>query len=229
MKIGILAVGIIALASAATSSASTIVDLGGYTLNYNEDTILGGISSSFSSDDGSVGFSWSLPADVNVLNLGLPQSVSFTLPSFTITANAGYTLSGPVMGFLGNLVYTEVGGATTSASATGDVSVDDGAAVTVGGSLGRVETLSFTNGSSGYYSSSTEVPTGSFNSFSISNFMLTLNASNGAFSSIVGQPQNELKVSFFATPVPEPETYAMMLAGIGLIATIARRRKKRST
>jgi len=30
----------------------------------------------------------------------------------------------------------------------------------------------------------------------------------------------------FATPVPEPETYAMLLAGIGLMSTIARRRRK---
>lgn len=36
------------------------------------------------------------------------------------------------------------------------------------------------------------------------------------------------KVSITAvTPVPEPETYAMMLAGLGLIGAIARRRKQR--
>lgn len=31
------------------------------------------------------------------------------------------------------------------------------------------------------------------------------------------------------TPVPEPETYAMMLAGLGLLGVIARRRKQKST
>jgi PEP-CTERM motif len=30
------------------------------------------------------------------------------------------------------------------------------------------------------------------------------------------------------TPVPEPETYAMMLAGLGLMGTIARRRKNKN-
>jgi hypothetical protein len=28
------------------------------------------------------------------------------------------------------------------------------------------------------------------------------------------------------TPVPEPETYAMMLAGLGLLGVVARRRKQ---
>jgi len=30
------------------------------------------------------------------------------------------------------------------------------------------------------------------------------------------------------TPVPEPETYAMMLAGLGLMGAIARRRKAKA-
>ena len=32
-----------------------------------------------------------------------------------------------------------------------------------------------------------------------------------------------------AAPVPEPETYAMMLAGLGLLGVVARRRKQKST
>ena len=31
----------------------------------------------------------------------------------------------------------------------------------------------------------------------------------------------------FATPVPEPETYMMLLAGLGVIGVIARRRRDR--
>ena len=227
MKIRYLAVGVIALAGAGFASAAmTDVDFGSYTLSYDDGTILGGTSSSFTSSDNSVGFTWNLPADVNVVSVGTPESMSFTLPDFTITANAGYYLSGAVTGFLGNLVYTEVGGATTSVSATADVSIDGGPQIATGGDLDRVETVSFPGGSTGYYGSSTTVPVGSFNSFSVSNFMLTLNASGGDFASILAQPQNELTVSFVAAPVPEPETYAMMLAGIGMIAAIARRRKQ---
>ncbi len=34
-------------------------------------------------------------------------------------------------------------------------------------------------------------------------------------------------VNFVAAPIPEPETYAMMLAGLGLLGVAARRRKQR--
>jgi hypothetical protein len=31
------------------------------------------------------------------------------------------------------------------------------------------------------------------------------------------------------SPVPEPETFAMLLAGLGVLAAVARRQKRRST
>jgi hypothetical protein len=40
---------------------------------------------------------------------------------------------------------------------------------------------------------------------------------------------NNYSVSFSTVPVPEPETYAMMLAGIGLMGFMARRRKQQQT
>jgi probable HAF family extracellular repeat protein len=45
---------------------------------------------------------------------------------------------------------------------------------------------------------------------------------------IVGAAQNSITGqthAFLLTPVPEPETYAMLLAGLGLIGSVARRRK----
>jgi hypothetical protein len=32
--------------------------------------------------------------------------------------------------------------------------------------------------------------------------------------------------AFLLTPIPEPETYAMLLAGLGLMATVTSRRRK---
>ena len=34
-----------------------------------------------------------------------------------------------------------------------------------------------------------------------------------------------LSVNFQAAPVPEPETYAMLLAGLGLMGAVVRRRR----
>jgi len=39
-----------------------------------------------------------------------------------------------------------------------------------------------------------------------------------------GDHQDQL---YMMTPVPEPETYAMLLAGLGLMGFVARRRKSR--
>lgn len=36
-------------------------------------------------------------------------------------------------------------------------------------------------------------------------------------------------ITAFAVPVPEPETYAMLLAGLGLMAFISRHRKNEQT
>jgi hypothetical protein len=228
MKIKILAAGVVALSCAFSAGAATkVANLGSYTLTYDDATALGGLSSNFSSSDGSVGFSWSLPTSFSVVSVGgVLETQIFALPAFTITANPGSTLSGPLAGFLGNLAFTEVGNATTSASATGAVSVNGGGFNSVGGLLDHVATtapnLAYTLG---YHASSAAVPAGTFTSLSVTDFSLKLSASGGTFSSIASQGQGELKVSFFAAPVPEPETYAMMLAGITMIVTIVRRRK----
>lgn len=48
----------------------------------------------------------------------------------------------------------------------------------------------------------------------------TVDTSNGSYAATVPNT-----TAFSITPVPEPETYAMMLAGLGLVGWVARRRK----
>jgi hypothetical protein len=55
------------------------------------------------------------------------------------------------------------------------------------------------------------------------------NWTTGNFAIIDGMADNAAGFGVAVAAVPEPETYAMMLAGLGLMATIARRRKAKKS
>lgn len=55
----------------------------------------------------------------------------------------------------------------------------------------------------------------------VMNLYSNYNSRTGRFS---GHAQSQL----YMTPVPEPETYAMLMAGLGLMGVVARRRKQRA-
>ena len=219
-----------AAAILASGAANAIViapvtqDFGAYTVTYKTDTSFHSISSSFSSGS-TVGFEWTVDPSVNLASLGgVAQSATFVIPDFTITAKPGYTLSGAVDASLGNIVYFLNGnGAMASITGTGKVSVNGGAAVTV---PATALTQTQITSSSGYFSGSQSIAVGAFNTFALSNASITLAASGGTFAAIVAQPQNKLRFEFTAAPVPEPETYALLLAGLGAIGFMVRRRQQ---
>ena len=226
MKLKPVVVALSLMVGVSAASAET-VDLGQYTLTYDETTSFGGLAGSFGTSNDTYGFSWNFAPSASVFNVGSGTTVTtVNLPSFTLTPNAGYTLSGAFNAFMGNLVYTEVGdGATTGILAYGDVSVNGGAPISINGHQVNWNVTSSAPGyRNGYFAESASLPLGSYTSISISNAHLDLSASGGTFSSISSQPQNKIEFSFMAVPVPEPETYAMLLAGLGLMGAIARRR-----
>lgn len=227
MKFQALFTAVLALAGAASANALVVADLGAYTVSYDETTRgFGYMAYSFTSGGGSTGFAWNVGPSVLVASGAAAASASFAMPDFTISVNPGWALSGPVSALLGNLVFNEFMGATTTVAATGSVAVDGGAAVPVGGALTRVVTSPPGSLTSGYYVGNTTLPIGGFSSFSFSGGSLTLTAAGGVFSSVVSQPQNELKFSLVANPVPEPETAALMLAGLLTLGSLARRRSR---
>lgn len=209
-----------------TVSATVEFDAGPYTLIYDETTSFGSLAGSFSSSGNAYGFSWNFSPVASVVSFGSTAVTTVNLPSFTLTPNAGYSLSGDLTVFMGNLVYTEVGGATTGILAYGDVSVDGDEPININGHpVSWTPILSASGFSSGYFAESATLPLVSFTSIDVSNASLALSASGGTYSSIIAQPQNKIQFSFTAVPVPEPESYAMLLAGLGLMGAISRWRR----
>lgn len=75
---------------------------------------------------------------------------------------------------------------------------------------------------SGYFGDSGQVSFGSFESLEVTGGQLSLAVAGGIYASIISQPQNVLEFSFTAAPVPE--SWALLMAGLGLIGYAARRR-----
>ena len=212
------------LCTVGAASAWTTQDFGSHTLAYNEITDFGFLSSSFTAGGGAAGFSWTVPNSAQVASFGLLEIVTIDLPSFTITANAGWMLSNPSV-FLGNLIFTEVGSATTQIILYADVSLNGGTPVSFVDNVDWAATSSGAGYLNGYFGETYGPASGGFTSLSVTNAHIVLSATGGVFSSISAQPQNKLEVSLVAMPVPEPETYAMLLAGLGALGWLTKRRQ----
>lgn len=213
-----------AFVAAAPVAQSTVVsDFGPYSLSYDETTIFG---LPFATSDGTntkvIG--WHFPANAIAATAASGSSITrdLPLPSFTLTANPGYVLSGPVSSFFGNLAYSEFNGGATSVQLSGLVSVNSAPATQLVGFVFKNPTDEFT----GFYSGTGGGPAPAFNSFQFSGGLLSLTASApvGGFATVSAQSQNLLTLSFTAMPVPEAEGYLMMLAGLGMLGAIMRRR-----
>jgi hypothetical protein len=219
------------LAGASASHALVTQDLGTYTVTYDETTIFGAFSSTYgtSSSDGTVnGFVWNVPNAVGVINRDPATTpivtAIFTLPEITITVDPGYVLNGPLKVFMGNLSYVEVGGATTGILGYADVSVNGSAPVSFSGGFDFAELAP--GAGLGYFFANAQTTVTGATTIQLTNMSIVLSAANGSFSAIFAQPQNQLDFSVAAVPtdpVPEPQTWALMLVGLGTLVWTRRR------
>lgn len=228
MLIRTLSAAALLVSGAAAQAMVVTSNFGTYSVSYENATSFGALSFNGSSGGHGVYFGWDVPIDVAVVSGGgAAASASFALPSFTIAANPGYTLVGPITGFMGNLVFSEYGaGAVTGVSVSGDVLLNGSFVGSPIVELLRHPTFSTAMPSTqGVLSGSGSTPVGALQSFSFNNGLVTLTASGGSFASITAQPQNIYRYDFTATPVPEAETYALMGAGLLALGVLARRRQ----
>ena len=206
--------GVTGLAASLSVSAQTI-DYGRFVLDFDETTVFGAPSVSFGSGNGLVGFAWSVPQSIFIAVNDDVDLLEFDLPSYTITAHAGVQLSGPASGFLGNLVFNEFGESQAMALISGSASVNGGAPLSLAEEMTRTVSTSMPGEfTGGYFSSTMTTPLGNFTSLSFGDGKLTLSVFGTG--SILAQPQNELRVSFFAAPASVPVPAAVWLFGSAL-------------
>lgn len=221
-----MALAATAMLAAAVSAQAATFTTTEYVVSYDDTTSFGSIGFTFAGGS-AVGFGWNFSDSVNVSSSSGQASHAFDLPGFTVIPAAGYSLSGPIEAFLGNLVFTEFGNASTSATVSGILT-----GIRAGGSAVSVPFTdvpldkTYTSGSLlGYFSGTASTPSPAFDSIGLSAgvLALTVDAPSG-FASVAAQPQNEFKISFVATPVPEGEPWALLLSGLAMMGVVARRR-----
>ena len=191
-------------------------------ISYDAATAFGSTSGARSLGGDRYGFSWGVPADLRVIG----GTATFALPDVTVTGGAGWALSGAHI-FLGDIIFSEAVAGTTTARLTGMLRVDGGAPVAVAADMDRLIVPASPGSTLGYFSETVAFPT-SFHSLSFSGVQLTLTAQPGSTVKSIPsatQYQNELRFSFAAVPVPEPDTYVMLTAGLIAIAVALRRRR----
>lgn len=213
----------VALLTSGLASAWTVVDAGEYTVEYDETTTFGDLGL-WDFGGGKYGFQWSVSTAVGLSSLGgAATSATFDLPSFVLKANPGYALGGLLESTLGNLVYADFSGstsvvvnATVNLSGSGDVVLPTMA-------LGKTAT----NAPFGYFSGTSSLSLAGVTSVEVKDATVTLSATAGSMAGISSNDQNKLAFTFTATPVPEPESYGLLLAGLGVVGLLARRRQVR--
>lgn len=227
MKLKSVLVAASLLLTVSAASATTSDNIGGATLTYDETTTLGSIGtfSGFQFE----GFSWQIPDSAIVANTvqGTTAFLTVELPSFTLTANPGYALS-KLTGFFGSPTFYDLGG-TSNILFEGEISINGATPIP----LSSLIDFEVTNQNldialnAGFFSQKETLP-GPFTSFTLSNASLLLTAyvfEDGTESRIFSNPQNKLEISYNVVAVPEPETGAMLLAGLAAVGWVARRRR----
>ncbi|MCE4555184.1 PEP-CTERM sorting domain-containing protein [Roseateles cellulosilyticus] len=231
MKMKFLALVLMLNAASCAMAFEDSVNTQAYSLNYSSYFIVGD-HVDFNDGQAAQELTWKISPKVNA---GVPneiaKSYSFGLGDFAFSANEGYVLKGLNVE-LGDLTFfrtaTTFGGSGVNATFYYVISVDGGEAEWMQPSwMTRTE-----YGSDGYsfgtFSGTYNLIEGSFRTAAMSlRVRLDVTAGPGEAAFVGAIPDTRAKLTFQALPVPEPQTYALMLAGLAGVGFIARRRSSR--
>lgn len=224
--------GALSLVASVAASATTL-DLGQYTLTYDETTAFGDPTLHTNGPGNAVSFGWSLGSAVSYLNVGPSTDLQkdVILPSYTITAKAGFALSGPIHGFTGKPIYTDFQGNVTNMALIGDMSVNGGSPIALHIDFVKAPLISVPLlGEVGTMSLDVNAVLGNFTSLGFAGKLQMSSSGTAGLSLAAIQSRTEsddaFKVSFFATPVPVPP--AAWLFSSALLGLVLRRRHSAS-
>lgn len=150
--------------------------------------------------------------------------------SFTIAADPGYKLTGFNLFEAGDYFLI---GSSSQVSVGGQLRVKPlgGSALTA--AISPVAPLTIQTGFPLFTTSNWEAAASVSPTNPLGSAVVSIENILGAFSP-VGQggyafvEKKNIELGFVLTPIPEPESYAMLLAGLGLMGFVARRRSQRS-
>jgi len=161
------------------------------------------------------------PSALNATAFGNAFDLNTATFSFTVSANIGYQING--------LSLFESGGAykegDASAKAIGQLIVNS-----IGGAPQNYST-SFTalagDGVSTWTGNTSITPASPLSSASITlnNYLVARSNNLDSFATI---NKGNTQIGFSVAAVPEPESYAMFLAGLGIVSAVVRRRRQYS-
>lgn len=226
---------------ASVAAPAAVLDLGAYTLTYDETTVFGDPTLTSSGPGNAKSFGWSLGSAVNYMNVGpstdpgaLTQGI--LLPTYTVAANAGFTLSGPVSGLLGTPLYTEFTGGVgspfnvTNMKLSGVMSVNGGAGAAFEQDAVKTAIISSPGlAEVGTMSLNLNAAIGNFTSFTFNGALIlssTGTPESLSLAAIQSRTEDVFQVSFLATPVPVPP--AAWLFSSALIGLVLRHRRNAS-
>lgn len=225
MKMKQAFLGAMSLVASVAASAANL-DLGSFTLFYDEGTAFGDPVATVGPGN-EVGFTWSLGSAVAYQNVGgnpvVPNLIQ--LPSYTVTAKPGFSLSGPLNSFSGNVVYSDFNGNNTAMLLLGGVSFDGGAGINIDTEFTKTALISVPElAEVGSFSLEKQTPVGNFQTVSFIGSLLLISSGTEGLSLAAIQSRSEdfFKVSFVATPVPVPP--AAWLFSSALVGLVLRRR-----
>lgn len=218
-KTALAALGLAGVLLAGSASAAT---LAGSNVSFSFDDTQLGLFGTASIVDGNLVFAptsflatGTTPATQSV-NITVTAQAGYFLSGFSLVENGGYKLpgAGDMVWLQGNFTALDIEGNTSQSIASNIVGP------------------SFTAGTQGSWQggAALAIPATGWGGADglVTRVSLTLN--NQLFAMGAGEIwKNAITIEAIATPVPEAETYAMMLAGLGLVGFMARRRRAHLT